>query len=349
MAPSAAAAIDAAVLDALASGGDGTPAAWVGVWSPDAGMHVAAYGEAAAQTPATLGDHNYIGSLTKTATAVAVLRLVEGGFMTLGDTVAELDPQLAQAFPEVAEITVEHLLNMDSGLPDYANEPRGVIGLVARSPNTFFSSDDLIRVGLAANEIAPVGTPGYSTTNYIILGELIEAVSGVSPEDAVTSVFADVGMTQSALLPPGEPRPEPASDGYLGMRGAAEVSSLGGPDLPGSTDVTSWSLSWGRAGGGAYSTIEDLGIWGSSGLGNSLLSESLGQARFTHTVSTPMAGDYGYGIMDYGDGWFGHSGQVIGWEAEVRTNPETGEVIAVMINSTSGLGDVLGAVLQALP
>lgn len=336
-----AAAVDAAVNKALAGSIDATPGAWVGIWSPTKGFYVQAYGNAVMPgTAATVADHNYIGSATKTVTATAVLQQVAAGTMSLDDTVAKLDPALAETFPAIADITVEQLIGMTSGLPDYANEPKGVIGMVATDPAKEFSAEDLIRIGLAANTIQPPGTPGYSTTNYIILGELLAAVTGKSPEEVINGVFAQAGMTQSALLPPPAARPEPISHGYLGNLGAGEVKAFGGPELDGSTDVTDWRLDWGRAGGGAYSTIEDLGTWGSLGLGTAFLPKALGDARLSSLHETPQAGPYGHGIQDLGDGWIGHGGQVIGWESMVKQNPETGAVIVVMVNSSEGRADV---------
>jgi D-alanyl-D-alanine carboxypeptidase len=339
-----AAAVDAAVKKALADSSDATPGAWVGVWSPTKGFYVQAYGNAVMPgTAATVADHNYIGSLTKTVTATAVLQQVAAGTMSLGDTVARLDPALAETFPAIADITVEQLIGMTSGLPDYANEPKGVIGMVATDPTRQFSAEDLIRIGLEANTIQAPGTPGYSTTNYIILGELLAAVTGKSPEDVINGVFEQAGMTQSALLPPPAALPDPSSHGYLGTLGAAEVAAFGGPTLDGTTDVTDWRLDWGRAGGGAHSTIEDLGTWGSLGLGTALLPKALGDARLSSTNLT-LAGPYGLGIIDMGNGWIGHSGQVLGWEALVKMNTETGAVMAIMVNSSAGLSGVETAV-----
>ncbi|MFO1541319.1 MAG: serine hydrolase domain-containing protein [Chloroflexota bacterium] len=336
-----AAAVDAAVKKALAGSIDATPGAWVGIWSPTKGFYVQAYGNAVMPgTAATVADHNYIGSATKTVTATAVLQQVAAGTMSLSDTVAKLDPALAETFPAIADITVEQLIGMTSGLPDYANEPKGVIGMVATDPAKEFSAEDLIRIGLAANASKPPGTPGYSTTNYIILGELLAAVTGKSPEDVINGVFAQAGMTDSALLGPPATRPGPASHGYLGNLGAGEVAMFGGPTLDGSTDVTDWRLDWGRAGGGAYSTIEDLGTWGSIGLGTAFLPKALGDVRLSSLHTTPQAGPYGLGIQDLGDGWIGHGGQVIGWESMVKQNPKTGAVIVVMVNSSEGRADV---------
>lgn len=340
------AAVDAAVAKALDESADETPGAWVGIWSPSKGFYVQAYGEAILpDTAASVADHSYIGSLTKTVTATAVLQQVAAGRMSLSDTVADLDPMLAQTFPPVAGITVEQLLGMTSGLPDYANEAKGVVGMVAQDPTRAFEAEDLIRIGLAANTMSPPGTPGYSTTNYIILGEILKAVTGQDPEDLINAVFAEAGMTQSKLnTPPDQDRPSPVNHGYAGALGASEIEAFGGPAMAGDTDVTEWRLDWGRAGGGAYSTIEDLGRWGSLGLGTALLPQQLGELRLSSTHDTGAAGLYGLGIQDLGKGWFGHSGQVIGWEAFVAQNVETGAVVAVMVNSTSGLGDVESAV-----
>lgn len=332
--------VDAIIESALASSSDGTPAAWIGIWSPDKGVYVQAYGDADPGQPAVINDHNYIGSLTKTVTATAVLQQVAAGTMSLTDTVADLDPALAGQFPPLAEITIEQLLSMSSGLPDYANEAKGVIPMVAKDPNRTFTASELIAIGLSANTIAEPGTPGYSTTNYIILGEILTAVTGRSPEQLINAVFAQAGMTESALPEVGTSLPPPASRGVLGVSGAQTVAAMSGPTLPPDTDISTWAFGWGRAGGGAYSTVEDLGIWGSTGLGTALLPVGLGNARLANTVPTPDAGPYGYGIIAFGDGWIGHTGQVLGWEADVKANVKTGAVTAVMVNSSAGLGEI---------
>ena len=334
------AAVDAIIESALAGNSDGTPAAWIGIWSPSKGVYVQAYGEAAPGQPAVIDDHNYIGSLTKTVTATAVLQQIAAGTISLTDTVEGLAPALAVDFPPIAGITIGQLLSMSSGLPDYANESKGVIPMVANDPDRTFTARELIAIGLAANAIAEPGTPGYSTTNYIILGEILTTVTGRTPEELVNAVFTQAGMAESALPEAGTPLPPPASRGVLGISGAQMVAAMSGPTLPADTDMATWAFGWGRAGGGAYSTVEDLGIWGSMGLGTALLPVDLGNARLANTVSTPDAGPYGYGIIAYGDGWFGHSGQVLGWEADVKANIETGAVTVVMVNSTAGLEEI---------
>jgi len=335
--------LDAAVTKALAASDEQTPGAWVGVWSPTLGVRVKAYGDASASgRTARVRDHNFIGSVTKTVTATAVLQQVATGRMTLTDTVAEVDPVLAARFPAIAGITVDQLLGMRSGLPDYANEPAGVLRLITADPRRSFTPRQLIESGLAASTISPPGTPGYSTTNYIILGELLKKVTGRSPSAVLNGVFRQAGMTQSALPGPGRPAPRPRSNGYIGPSSAAELAGLGGPAIPAGTDVTDWNLSWGRAGGGAYSTVRDLGRWGSLGLGTALLPKRLGDRRIAAASQNPLG--YGLGLFVEPGGWISHTGQVIGWESSVEQNTRTGEVVVVMVNSTSGLTDITTAV-----
>lgn len=347
MAPAAARRLDAAVTQALKGSADETPGAWVGVWSPTLGVRVKAYGKAALpRTPARVDDHNFMGSITKTVTATAVLQQVAKGTMKVTDTVRDLDPSLATQFPEIAGLTIDQLLGMRSGLPDYANEPAGVLRLIAADPKRQFTPRQLIEIALAANEIQPAGTPGYSTTNYIILGELLAKVTGRTPAQLLNDVFAEAGMPQSALPAPGTRAPRPRSHGYIGPSSADELAAFGAPAGLAGTDVVGWNLSWGRAGGGAYTTVEDLGRWGALGLGTALLPKKLGDRRIALASQNPQG--YGWGLFVEPGDWITHTGQVIGWEASVRQNTRTGEVVVVMVNSTSGLSTITSAVDQAL-
>ena len=96
-------------------------------------------------------------------------------------------------------------------------------------------------------------------------------------------------------------------------------------------------MEWGKEGGGAYSTIGDLATWGGTCLGMSLLPKDLVAERLKTTKID--AGNYGLGIIRQGD-WLAHSGQAIGYEANVACNPKTGAVVAYAVNSTEGLLDL---------
>ena len=101
------------------------------------------------------------------------------------------------------------------------------------------------------------------------------------------------------------------------------------------TDVSEWSTTWGRAGGGMYTTLEQLGAWAASGFGTNQLSAELGEQRITDVSVLAEGFTYGLGIIDYGDGWIGHSGQIVGWEALALYHPETGAVLVGGVNETA--------------
>jgi D-alanyl-D-alanine carboxypeptidase len=323
------------------------PGVWVGVWDPEKGTYLAAYGDAVdGSTPASVDDHNRIGSVTKTFTAVAVLQQVDAGELSLDDTIGDVLPDMAETYPDLAEITVEQLLAMRSGIPDYANTG-AVTGPVVEDPTKVWTVDEIIATTLEEEPLEEPGTPGYSTTNYLILGEMLEAVTGESVEDVINGVATEAGLSQSALQEPAETQmPDPSSHGYLNEPGVASLAEAGITTEPGQ-DVTDWTVSWGQAGGGMYSTIADMGAWAVSGMGNSLLSPETVAKRLE---AQPIPeGDYGLGVFVYEDGWIGHTGQLIGWESLVASNTETGAAFVLLVNETGSLGTALPIAEVAFP
>jgi D-alanyl-D-alanine carboxypeptidase len=341
-----AAAIDDVATAALAAAPD-LPGMWIGVWDPDRGVHIAAYGDAVdGQTAATPDDHNRIGSVTKTFTATAVLEQVAAGELSLDDTIEEVLPDLAEAYPDLAPITVEQLLAMRSGIPDYANTG-AVTGPVVEDPTKVWTVDEIIATTLEEEPLQPPGTPGYSTTNYLILGEMLETVTGDPVEETLNAVAAEAGLSDTALQAPEETQmPDPSSHGYLNAPGVESLASSGVTAEPGQ-DTTDWTLSWGQAGGGMYSTIADMGRWAAQGLGTALLPADVGEQRL-QAQPTPE-GDYGLGIFDWGDGWIGHTGQVIGWESLVAYNTQTGAVFVAMDNETASLSAAIPVAQAVFP
>jgi D-alanyl-D-alanine carboxypeptidase len=323
------------------------PGMWIGVWDPNKGVHIAAYGNAVdGGAAAKVDDHSRIGSVTKTFTATAVLEQVAAGKLNLDDTVADVLPDMAKQYPDLATITVEQLLAMRSGIPDYANT--GVVtGAVVKDPTKVWTVDEIIGATLDAMPVEPPGTPGYSTTNYLILGEMLTAVTGRSVEDVINGVVAEAGLTTSSLQPPEETQmPAPASHGYLNAPGVQSLAASGIEAKPGQ-DVTDWTVSWGQAGGGMYSTVADMGTWASTGLGTSLLPQALDDRRLK---AEPIPeGKYGLGVFDYGNGWIGHTGQLIGWESVVAYNKKTGAAFVALVNETGSLTAALQPLAVAFP
>lgn len=343
-------AADAAAIDALVAGAlaqaPGLPGMWIGVWDPAKGYYLQAYGEAVAGgAKATVADHGRIGSVTKTFTVAAVLEQVAAGTLTLATTIGEVLPDLATRYPAIAGITVEQLAGMRSGIPDYANTGVVIQGVV-QDPARVWTADALIDAALTLPLAAP-GTGGYSTTNTVILGRMLEQRTGKPIAEIVTDVARRAGLTDTALQAPDEvAMPAPASHGYVAEAGAKELAAIGATIAPG-TDTTDWTVSWGQAGGGMYSTIADLGRWAATGLGTDLLPPDLAAARLTGQKIPE--GSYGLGLGIYGNGWIGHTGQIIGWESVVAYNTETGATFVAIVNETGSALAAEAVALQLFP
>ena len=220
-----------------------------------------------------------IGSMTKQFTAAALLMLVEDGRVALD---APLSKYLPNTPPAWDGITVRHLLTHSSGIPDYL----GVEGL-----------PDLSRRGLTHREIATVFfeklslefTPGatwaYSNTGYLLLGNVIEAVSGQAYFDFLKErIFGPLGMRATRASTPTDVIPHRAS-GYEWRNGAFE-------NRPALTENA-------YAAGSIVSTVRDIAKWDAALSEGRLLTEASRRAMWT---AHPVA--LGVPPFDYGFGWF---------------------------------------------
>ena len=247
------AAIDAGIASIMEAHPE-VPAIYIGVWDPERGVYQQAYGlaDVAGKRPAALDDHFRIGSVSKTFMATVILQLIDEGKLALDDTVAAVDPDLAERHPNLAGITIEQLLGMTSGIPDYMNVPDAAVASLVEAPETtVWTSDQLIGFG-ADGAVQPPGTGGYSTTNYIALQVIAETLTGKSIQDLIRErVTEPLGMTGTAL-PPNEDTtlPEPLARGYMSPACVEELVKDGAKEVPADTDTTDWNASYGQSGGG---------------------------------------------------------------------------------------------------
>jgi D-alanyl-D-alanine carboxypeptidase len=192
------------------------------------------------------------------------------------------------------------------------------------------------------------GTPGYSSTNYILLQEVAEEATGAPLAELIANnVTQPLGMAHT-VLPPNDDTTlaEPGTHGYLNALCAKELKADGGKGKAGQ-DVTDWNVSYAQGSGGMSSTITDLGMWGASGLGDSLLTPQTAAIRGT-TSQISEATKYGMGIVDFGDGFLGHPGEVIGWQAQVSHNAQTGLTVAAATNACAGADLMLFDAIRGL-
>ena len=351
MTPEDAGAIDDEAAEIISQADGQVPGMWFGVWDAEKGKHLGAYGNAVVGGAGAATDQiGRIGSVTTTFTAAAMLQQVSEGWASLDDTIEDLLPDLAEKYPDVAGITVEQLIGMTSGIPDYANSD-WFLPQVAEDPSRVWEPAEIIDQVLSRGDLEPIGTPGYSTTNYLILGEMLEEVVEGDEDisEILDGVAEDAGLAGARMPEPDDASlPDPHSNGYVSEVGAESLAPTGATIAPG-TDVTDWSPSWGGAGGAMYAGVEDLGAWAGTGLGTALLSQETGDLRISETSELPEEGTYGLGLLELGDGWIGHTGQIVGWEALAAYNTDTGDVFVAIVNEAGSLTAAVAVAVEVYP
>lgn len=130
-----------------------------------------------------------IGSISKPFTAIIVLQLVQSGDLALDDTIREHLPEYAG--PGADRITIHHLLSHTSGIPDYV---MATPGYFQDLPN-YDEETLLARMAELPLEYEPGDGFGYSGTGYVLLGAIVEAVTGRPfPETLEERIFGPLGM-----------------------------------------------------------------------------------------------------------------------------------------------------------
>jgi D-alanyl-D-alanine carboxypeptidase len=300
------------------------PGVVFGLWIPGQGSYVTAHGIADTATDAPMRTDMVmpIGSITKTFTATIAQQLVDEGRLTLDDTLDRWYPQI----PEASAITIRMLLNMSSGIADYANAN---IATFCANPTKRWDPDELIAMGVEApRAFDPPGSAyDYSTTNTVLLGRIIEKVTRRSYEQNLQARLLDpLGLHHSGL----ESRvAAPDAHGYSSCA-----------DGPAPQDTATWSRSWGWAGGGMSSTLADLHTWASAIGHGATLSNDAFVSRLTQVAPSDSPVHYGLGVniasLPQGSILF-HTGQVLGYESLVAYFPSSGAILAFLVNS-DGIG-----------
>ena len=228
----------------------------------------------AASAPVDLDTVWNIGSLTKTMVAVVVLQLADEGRLDLDADIAPYMPDLAGA----DEITPRQLLQHTSGLNEYDNQP-AVVNDMQRP----WTPAELIAVAEAAGRVGePGGSFHYANTNYVILGRIIEQVTGNRWSDEVHARIAQpLGMIDTSVVV------APTSPGFAVVDG-------------GFVDTTTLKdSSIGGAAGGMQSTGRDLLKFGTALFDGTLLSPESQAAMQTFVPGEDLSAfglTHGYGL-----------------------------------------------------
>ncbi|WP_344601828.1 serine hydrolase domain-containing protein [Streptomyces glaucus] len=293
--------------------------------------------------PVRPGMWQRVGSITKTFTAAAVMQQVEAGRIRLDAPIGGYLPRLVPG-ERGRKVTVRMLLNHTSGISDYLPYAFPSLGAWPSLPdvspeslddNRFrrFRPAELIEMGLAA---PPAGEPGgptgvYSNTNYLLLGQLLERVTGIPAEEYITrNVVERAGLRHTGF--PSGPRIEgPHSRMYEALYGLIDPPR----------DYSVYDMSWVTTGAGLVSTMEDLNRFYGRLLGGGIVGRSsLAQMQRTVPVRAldGTTVDYGLGLhrVDVpGCGTFwGHDGTVWGAGTMSLTRADGRRRMSVAVNLT---------------
>ena len=256
-----------------------------------------------------------IASMGKMFTAVAVLQLVDAGKVSLDKAVGDYLPDYPNR--DIAtKVTIRELLNHTGGTGDIFGKEFDQQRKSLRE-----HSDYIGLYGKRGPEFEPGSRDGYSNYGFVLLGAIIEKVSGKSYYDYVQEkIFTPADMTSTGALPEAEVAAQ-LSEGYM----ADKASMISNRD----------TLPYrGTAAGGAYSTASDLLKFAIA-----LRSGRLISPKLLEQASRPEnhARWYGYGFMVGGEGnlrWFGHEGGAPGMNGKLIIYPELGYVVICLANTS---------------
>lgn len=306
--------------------------------------------------PFTTNTPSHIYSVTKTFTAALVLELVKEGALALDAPISTYIQNLETLFPKLDDVTIHQLLAHETGYSDFWREP-ALMGAVAAYPEKRWTPEEALAL-VNQYELAP-GVRSYSNTNYIMLGYIVERVTGTPVEDHFRERFFG---------------PLDLSTMYLGGREAAPVgnaplaaphdnlSRLGLPGVPPWTTNLSYMISFegirslAFTSGGIISTVADLAEWGSALYGGRATSKETLRAMMKSIDNEPDEdGDYlGYGLwrttkISETETFIGHDGNAPGYRSVMFYQPERRLTIAILANDNSAkLYEVAKALFEVL-
>lgn len=274
-------------------------------------------------------DRFRIASVTKTFVATVVLQLMQEGWLTLDDTVERWLPGMV---PNGNRMNIRHLLNHTSGIYDYLSDD-GIINQTLANPGRRWRPEEIVAAAVSQRPYFAPGEPGrwrYSNTNYILLGMIVERVTGNPLVYEVRQRIINPLGLQNTFFDPEEIDAAGVAHGYVGNR-----------------DYTNMNMSFVWAAGGMVSTAEDLGrfvkalcegallkpealatmhgfvdvqgAWGSTDL-------VYGMGLMQSVLHTETADPYVYGMVR------GHTGALTGYRTAMWYLPNSGITIAASFN-----------------
>ncbi|MGA5471525.1 serine hydrolase domain-containing protein [Streptomyces arboris] len=333
--------IVAALESAMASGAPGAMARYSG---PD-GARGRAVGVRDRESGAAMDIQARfrIGSVSKTFSSVVLLQLVEEGRLSLD---APVNTYLEGLLPD-DRITVRHLLTHRSGLADYTNAmfDQTVPGFEAVR-NRVFSYQELVDLSLAEPRTTEPGAAyKYSNANFVVVGMLIEKLTGRPVADAFQRrIIKPLGLRKTAYV-----HPDTRIKGTH-VRGYLHPDEAGDPLV----DSTEQTVSWAQSAGAVISSPADLNTFTGALMRGRLLSEATLEEMTTVTpTDTTNTRFYGLGLRRYdlscGTQVYGHTGTVQGFYTYAFSTRDGRRSLSALANTSNhgAANTALGNTLEA--
>ena len=261
-----------------------------------------------------------LGSITKQFTAASILLLEERGKLNVEDPVKKYMPDAPAAWDK---ITIFHVLTHTSGIPSFTGFPdfesREAQAMTPEKLVEWFRDKPL--------EFEPGTKWNYSNSGYVLLGYLIEKISGQSYSDFVQqNIFTPLGMKDSGY---------DSNSAIIAHRAAGYT-----PGKSGAVNAGFVHMSIPFSAGALYSTTEDLLRWEQGLFGGKVLT-----AASLAKMTTPFKQDYAFGLgvsTQNGHKMIAHDGGIQGFNTALAYYPDDKLVVAVLANVNGPAGQIAG-------
>jgi len=331
-------------LDSLASAGDYPGATFTAILPDGKSIELATgYADVEKQTPMPPDGRMFSGSTGKTYVSAIMMQLIDEGKLDVNTLVSDYfnGESWFENLPNASTMKVHHLLNHTSGLPRYVFKPT-YWETFNKDRLRKYPPKELLSFVAGDEPTHPVGEGwGYSDTGYLVIGLIIEKITGKAYYDVVTERIFDkldfkATSTSTSRTFPG------LVQGYTGDH----VAPYDLPPLVVEDGQYIFDPSFEYCGGGVVTNAPELARWTKMLYEGEIFSESRLKELLTPVdfrTGKPAKAGYGYGVFVYqtpkGPAW-GHSGFFFGYQTELLYLPDVKCALALQVNADQTSGKV---------
>lgn len=305
---------------------------------PGGAMWQGVTGRSCEGTPVSADMLFGVGSITKNYIVPLVLQLTEEGDLSLDDALARWLPP--QQFID-DQITIRQLLSQRSGLCNVTDRP-DLWDAVFDQPDRIWSPHDILDAYVGEPCLPPGSDWHYSNTGYLLLGLLIEQVTGVAIPESLRSRFLDPLQLHRTFFAVEEALPSDLEvcHGWFDLDRDGFLDDV----TPYRTGI--YSVLW--ASGAVFATASDLASWVDAVMRGGVLTRESRDQMLTPYSIVPGSGGVGYGlgVNLYGNEGVGHTGRSFGYLSLFLYLPKPGVTIVVLLNGDDAA--CLDAIASAL-